>query len=97
MGELLTETRMTLTELARQEHVNVCTVWRWANRGARGVRLETFHIGGRRYTTRQAFARFVASTTAASQGEQPAPPSRSNRQREAAIARAEADLAKAGI
>ncbi len=96
MTDFLAEHRLTLTELARIEKVNVCTVWRWAQRGCRGVVLETFSIGGRRYTTNEAFRRFVAGTTAAAQGVT-APAARTNRQREAAVKRAEAQLAKAGI
>ncbi|TWT47184.1 DUF1580 domain-containing protein [Botrimarina hoheduenensis] len=68
MTSLMDEKRLTLTELAKRERVNVCTVWRWAQRGAKGVRLETFSVGGRRYTTQEAFRRFVSGTTRAAQG-----------------------------
>lgn len=97
MGDLLSEHRITLTELARQECVSVPTTWRWRQKGVRNVYLETFMIGGRRCTTQEAFARFVEATTAAADGPQPSSRPRTNRQREAAIRRAEARLAKAGI
>lgn len=95
MSDLLNEHRLTLTDLARQEGVNVCTVWRWAKRGAKGCVLETYSVGARRYTTREAFARFAGGCTAATLGH--APPVRTNRQRDAAIKQAEAELAKAGV
>jgi hypothetical protein len=97
MCDLLNEDRLTMGELARQEELNPCTIWRWTGRGVKGVRLETFSIGGRRFTTKQAFQRFVAATTAAANGQTAVPTSRTNRQREAAISKAEAELAKAGI
>ncbi len=88
---LLSEQRLTLNQLAKDEGVNPSTVWRWSLRGVRGVKLETLSVGARRFTTCEAFARFVDGTTAAAQGEKPQV--RTNRQREAAIARAEAELA----
>lgn len=36
------------------------TISRWVHQGVRGVRLATFLVGGRRYTTREAIERFVA-------------------------------------
>ena len=97
MPDLLRERRMTLAELAQQQNVNTCTTWRWSGRGVGGVVLETFSIGGRRYTTQEAFERFVELTTAAAQRGPSSPAHRTNRQREAAIRQAEAELAKAGI
>ena len=41
---------------------HISTVWRWINRGIRGHRLETMHVGGRRYTTEQAITRFLEKT-----------------------------------
>lgn len=96
MSDLLTEDRLTLAELARMEGVNVCTVWRWAKRGAKGCVLETFSVGAKRFTTRQAFCRFSAGCTAAALGQR-ATAVRTNRQRDAAIRKAEAELSKAGI
>jgi hypothetical protein len=48
---------------------HVSTVWGWATHGINGVRLETAKIGGRRYTSREALARFVARLS----GAPPAP------------------------
>lgn len=71
------------------------TWWRWSTHGIRGVLLETILVGGRRCTTAEAVARFFERTTAAASG-QPVP-QRTNRQRQAAIKKAEAECAAAGI
>ena len=39
------------------------TIRRWACRGVRGVVLESFCVGARRYTSHEAVARFVNATT----------------------------------
>lgn len=63
MYDLLSETRLTVTQLARREGVTPATVWRWCTHGTRGVVLQTVFIGGRRHTSDEAFARFVFETT----------------------------------
>jgi len=96
--DLLDETRVSMTGLARLVEVTIPTIWRWRQKGVRGVRLETFMVGGRRYTTHEAYRRFVAATTLAADGGQPPSTSaRTSRQRQAAIARAEAELDAPGI
>jgi hypothetical protein len=98
MNDLLRETRLTFSELASREGVNTSTVWRWSLRGCRGVVLESLSIGSRRFTSAEAFTRFVAATTAIAQGgPAPSPAARTTRQREAAIRSAEAELTDAGI
>ncbi len=94
---LLNEKRLTLNQLAQQEGVNTSTTWRWALRGVRGVKLETFSVGARRFTTHEAFARFVSGTTAAAQSGQQPPTSRANRQRASAQAAANRGLEKHGV
>jgi Protein of unknown function (DUF1580) len=42
-----------------------CTMWRWHVHGVRGVKLQTWCIGGRRYTSREALENFIQATTAA--------------------------------
>ncbi|MEQ8847990.1 DUF1580 domain-containing protein [Botrimarina sp.] len=44
------------------------TVERWRLRGVRGVRLETWLVGGCRYTSYEALDRFFAATTASADG-----------------------------
>ena len=72
------------------------TLHRWFRHGTHGVKLETLLCGGRRMSSVLAVKRFFEAVTAASDGVA-APASRTNRQRESAIAKAEAELAKAGI
>jgi hypothetical protein len=97
----LNESLLTLSQAARSlpnlrgdgNGVNSATVWRWAMTGCKGVRLESAIVGGIRYTSREALERFFAATTAAADGI--AAPVRTSRQREAAIAAAERELASA--
>ena len=42
---------------------NVVTVWRWATRGMRGVRLATISLGRFRYTTALALEQFISETS----------------------------------
>jgi hypothetical protein len=39
------------------------TWWRWWHEGRNNVRLETLVVGGRRYTSAEAVARFAAALT----------------------------------
>lgn len=96
MQHLLSEQRVSLVKLAREEDVSPSTVWRWVLNGTRGVVLESFNVGVKRFTTREAFARFVESTSAAaSQG--PMPSVRTPKQRQRAVDRAEQELSQEGI
>jgi hypothetical protein len=54
--------------------LSTTTVWRWAQRGVRNIKLESVYVGGSRYTTREALARFAEAITLARQGGTPAPP-----------------------
>jgi hypothetical protein len=94
---MLNEQLLSLSEAARSQPVrrNVSTLWRWVQRGVRGVRLQTILVGGRRYTSREALERFSMEVTAAADGK--SPPARTPRQRQRDIEKAEAELAKAGI
>jgi hypothetical protein len=57
------QTHVLLTEAGEHivGHPSVNTIRRWAGRGVRGVRLRTWLIGGRRYTSVEAVAQFVAA------------------------------------
>jgi Protein of unknown function (DUF1580) len=59
---LLPETRLSFAQLAHKERVAIATVWRWDQSGIRGVRLESLKIGGRKFTTAEAFERFIVAT-----------------------------------
>jgi hypothetical protein len=43
--------------------VSVSTIWRWATRGIRGVRLESLRLPSRSVTSAEAFARFIDALT----------------------------------
>lgn len=94
---ILQEQKLTLTEAARRVGVNPSTCWRWALNGVRGCKLETFSIGVQRFTTFEALERFIAGTTAAASNSPMPSVSRTPRQRDAAIERAEKELAAEGI
>ena len=97
------ETIITLTEAARLlprrragRPVHVSCLYRWAQIGCRGVRLEIVQIGGTKCTSREAMQRFFDSLTAQSEGQPVAPPPRSKSRRKQ-IEAAEIRLAAAGI
>lgn len=75
---------------------NITTVWRWRNRGVKGVRLETILSGGRRFTSVEAIRRFQAAVTAAADGVADAKGT-TPRQRQRAIEKAEREAARLGV
>ena len=97
MIDASSEQLLSLTQAAASlpNRPHVCTLHRWRLSGVAGILLETVRIGGRRFTSREALDRFHKSVTAAADGE--APSRRTPRQRQRAVERAEADLARAGI
>ena len=101
MIDLHTESVMTMTEAV--EHlphrrggrpVHVATLYRWAQRGLRGCRLETIQVGGTSCTSLEAMQRFFDRLTVCRDGETPAP--RTPHQRERAHDRADAELSRTG-
>jgi Protein of unknown function (DUF1580) len=60
---------ISLTAASREvaSHPSPATIWRWYRHGVRGVRLQTWCLGTRRYTTRAALDAFIAGVTAASE------------------------------
>jgi hypothetical protein len=65
MIDITNETLVQLSEAAgllpgrRGKKLHVSTLYRWVQRGVRGVRLETVLIGGSRLTSVEAIERFV--------------------------------------
>jgi len=59
--QLLHETRISLTQLAQEQNVSVPTCWRWTQRGVRGHVLASFSCGGRKFSTRESFVRWIAA------------------------------------
>ena len=92
-----TENLVSLTDAAKTlpGRPNVTTIWRWRNRGVRGVKLETILSGGRRFTSIEALRRFQDQVTAVADGA----PVRSEtpRQRERAISQAEKQAEQLGV
>jgi hypothetical protein len=84
---LAEQPRISLTALAQREGVHVATTARWALKGVRGHVLETLLVGSRRYTTREAFARWLAKLN-----DEPINAGETPRQRERSIDIAEGRL-----
>lgn len=62
--KILTEDVLSMSQAAKElpGRPHVSTLWRWANRGVRGVKLETVCIGDRIFTSRQSLTRFIEAT-----------------------------------
>jgi Protein of unknown function (DUF1580) len=62
MININTEQMLTLGKATAEVpgHPHVSTLIRWAMRGARGIKLESIKVGGRRYTSVEAINRFLA-------------------------------------
>jgi hypothetical protein len=104
MIDILLEETFSLTEAAKRlpcrrrgVRPNVATLYRWAQTGCRGVRLETICVGATRCTSMEALQRFFDAITAASESRPVTPPPRLTRQRRQQIAAAERRLAQAGV
>lgn len=65
IDRLLSETRLSFTQLAQEQNVATQTVWRWATRGIKGHVLESFNLGAKKRTTREAFSRWEAAINGA--------------------------------
>ena len=46
-------------------HPHPVTIRRWSRQGLRGIRLGSWKVGSRRYTTREAVEAFIAAITGA--------------------------------
>lgn len=74
--------------------VSLATLHRWRQKGVRGVKLETVLIGGLRYTSREAIARFIA---AQNEADAPAVPTITPAQRRRQSEAARAELERMGV
>jgi hypothetical protein len=80
LRELRDDNPMSLTDAAtylgkvtgRKPHVS--TLWRWCQKGCKGVRLDSICVGGKRFVTVAAIERFIDESTNAQDGR-PRPPS----------------------
>lgn len=78
------------------------TVWRWCRQGIRGVHLEYARLGHRIVTSEDAIARFAerlaeADVPPGGPKLDDTPKTRTDKQRQRDVTKAEAELAKAGI
>jgi hypothetical protein len=55
---LLTKAAKRLPAIYRENPPHAATLYRWASRGVRGIRLEIIRVGGRTCTSEEALARF---------------------------------------
>jgi len=88
-----TEATKRLPARRRGKRPHVATLYRWSNRGCRGVKLETIQVGGTSCTSVEALQRFCERL---STGDAE-PHARTSRQRQRDIKRAENELEAAGV
>ena len=62
------------------KRLHISAVYRWAQRGVHGIRLEIIRVGGTTYTSREALQRFVQPSNSTSAPV--SPPMTSSRQRQ---------------
>lgn len=95
-SEKLVPIRMVPKLLPRQpngKRLHISAVYRWMERGRKGVRLEWIKVGGRRYTSREALQRFSEACTEAEQGSHVEPNRRTtNRQRKREVEKARKEV-----
>ena len=72
---------------------HVATLYRWVQRGIRGVRLETIRVGGTLCTSREALQRFCERLSTERAAVPPRPPSKDIRRNRVVAAK----LDRAGI
>ena len=106
---LLDEKILTFSEAAEQlprlngKKIHPSSLWRWARKGVRGVKLETRRVGGRFVTSAEALERFTRELaelpleTRSVPRRSKRPKKRSSKQREKDLRRAEQELSDAGI
>ena len=93
----LTEATTHLPRRRAGKSTNVATLYRWAQIGCRGIRLETLCVGATRCTSMEALQRFFDALTAQSERQPTVPAPRMTRQRRQQIEAAERRLAQAGM
>lgn len=84
-----------IVEMITGERPNSSTLYRWAQRGLKGVKLQTAFAGGHRRTTEAWIREFFAAVTEAADGVRIAPPDSTSR--DAEKLRVDRELDAAGI
>jgi len=99
MIDIQSETVITFSEASKHlprrragKRPHVATLYRWAQQGVRGVKLETLQVGGTCCTSLESLQRFFNQLS----GNDSAQP-QTTRARKREIAQADCELAKAGI
>jgi hypothetical protein len=69
VGTRLLSLREATQLLPGRPHIS--TLHRWRLRGVRGIRLETVRVGGRRFVSTDALAKFIDETTKATASHDP--------------------------
>ena len=93
----LAEATTHLPRRRQGKRPNIATLYRWAQSGVKGIRLETICVGATRCTSVEALQRFCEAVTAAADGTPVSPPPRLTAHRQRQIDAAERRLAEAGI
>jgi hypothetical protein len=107
IAKLIEEGPMPLSALPKKlpvgrsgKRLHLSTIWRWASRGIRNgeraIRLETFSVGGDRFTSWPAVERFLAALNDDDGGDMPTT-TRTSRKRAKQIANAEKKLSAMGV
>lgn len=91
--------RLSLNEVAQVFDVHLSTVFRWAQRGVRGVILETVWVGGRLYTDQKSVDEFKSATEGQGLGkpESQRPPFARNPKAAKRVQNVESQLDAAGL
>lgn len=89
----LTDATKHLPKRRAGKRPHVATLYRWAQQGVRGVKLETIQVGGTLCTSLEALQRFCERCTDPSSRPPPSTP----KSREREIKKAERELESAGI
>ena len=104
MIDIATETVLSLNDAVsrlprrrRGSRPHVATLYRWAQSGLRGVKLETIQIGGTCCTSREALQRFFDALTRSERDAKLNPRTPPDRERDRRIENAEAECERAGI
>ena len=102
MIDVQTETLVSLSEAAKNlprrragKRPHVCTLYRWSQRGCKGVLLETVQIGGTRCTSKEALARFFQRLTQDAGHDTPSSRTPTRRRRE--VEKASSELEREGL
>ena len=92
MIDLTNEQVLSLTDAAKilprrraGKRPHVATLYRWASRGLRGVKLETIQVGGTLCTSREAVQRFCEQLSESDATPSPTPSSTRKRAMQAAL------------